>query len=320
MLCVFCILCAQSFVSSGQKAANPGDWGSDHVGKPLPEFATGDECLFCHRNDIGSAWAKNWHNLTVRDADANCAGLAALNQDPKLKSFAKDATRVLGGRHELRFLKPNSAYGKLDLLSTAWVPAHGERPGNLVDAEKPRWDSSTFGDGCAGCHATAVDAKTRAFSSPSLDCCVCHGDVPANHSKDTSLVYLSRKRKDAARVVTSICAQCHVRTGKARSSGLPYPNHFVAGDNLFRDFQVDWSEENLAKLNPADRHVLANVRDIVVLGKEDVTCLTCHEVHKQSSQKHRRLEQGESCLYCHNPTGSKKIRPAYEVHSKTCSY
>jgi hypothetical protein len=111
-----------------------------------------------------------------------------------------------------------------------------------------------------------------------------------------------------------------VRTGKAKSTGLPYPNNFVAGDNLFRDFQVDWSAEHLKKLNPADRHVLANVRDVVVLGKEDVICLTCHEVHKQSSQKHRRVEQSESCLHCHNPTGSKKIRPPFEVHSRTCGY
>ena len=46
-------------------------------------------------------------------------------------------------------------------------------------------------------------------------------------------------------MVTSICAQCHVRTGKSRSTGLPYPNNFVAGDNLFRDFQVDFSDEAL---------------------------------------------------------------------------
>jgi hypothetical protein len=30
----------------------------------------------------------------------------------------------------------------------------------------------------------------------------------------------------------------------------------VAGDNLFRDFQVDFSDEQLARLNPADLHHL----------------------------------------------------------------
>jgi len=322
VLGVFCVLTVSLFARQQDKSKplDPAAWGSDHAGKPLPEFATGDACLFCHRNNIGSEWTKNWHNQTIRETDADTPGLAALNQDPNLKEFARDATRVLGGRQQLRFLKPNGAYGKLDLLSTAWVPAHAGQRGKLTGTDKPHWDAKTFADGCAGCHATAVDAKTRAFASPSLDCFVCHGDVPANHPKDPSLAFLARKRNDPARVVTSICAQCHLRTGKAKSTGLPYPNHFVAGDNLFRDFQVDWSEEQLKELNPADRHVQANVRDVVVRGKEEVTCLSCHDVHQQSSQKHRRVEWGDSCLDCHNPTGSKKIRPAFEVHSRICGY
>ena len=58
-----------------------------------------------------------------------------------------------------------------------------------------------------------------------------------------------------------------MRTGKSRSSGLPYPNNFVAGDNLFRDFRVDLTEMAIQKLNPADRHVQENVRDVVLLGE-----------------------------------------------------
>src|SRR5438128_2565485 len=83
----------------------------------------------------------------------------------------------------------------------------------------PQLEEEKFADACAGCHTTAVEAKTRAFSALSLDCYVCHGDVPLQHSKDTALVHLSKKRQDPARVVTSICAQCHVRTGKSRSTG-----------------------------------------------------------------------------------------------------
>jgi hypothetical protein len=318
----FCVFCGYLFARDQEKARSldPAGWGNDHVGKPLPEFATGDECLFCHRNNIGSEWAKNWHNLTIREADAETPGRAALSHDPTLKGFAAEATRVLGGRQQLRFLKPSGSYGKLEVLSTAWIPPSGAQPGKLIHTEKPHWDSRTFADGCAGCHATAVDARTRAFASPSLDCFVCHGDVPANHPKEPNLALLARKRNDSARVVTSICAQCHVRTGKSKSTGLPYPNQFVAGDNLFRDFQIEWSDEHLKKLNPADRHVLANVRDVVIRGKEEVTCLSCHEVHKQSTQRHRRLPQAESCLDCHLATGSKKIRPAFEVHSRTCGY
>src|SRR5205807_3001829 len=144
--------------------------------------------------------------------------------------------------------------------------------------------------------------KTRAFAAVSLDCYTCHGDLPLKHSKEPGLAPLSKKRHDSAAVVTSICAQCHVRTGTSRSTGLPYPNNFVAGDNLFRDFQVNFAAESLAGLNPADRHVLENVRDVVLHGKEEVTSLSCHAIHQQSSKKHHLVAAGDSCLNCHQPT------------------
>ena len=208
----------------------------------------------------------------------------------------------------------------MDLLSVAWKADTSGKSGKLVSPDNPRWDARTFADQCAGCHATAVDPKTRAFANASLDCFTCHGDVPPEHAKDTKFAYLAKKKHDSAQVITSICAQCHVRTGKSKSTGLPYPNNFVAGDNLFRDFQVDFAADGLARLNPADRHVLENVRDVVLLGKEDVTCLSCHDVHKESTKKHHQVAEDASCQLCHNATGSKKVRKTYEVHSNTCKY
>src|SRR3989442_962518 len=48
-----------------QSADDPAAWGSNHIGKPIPEYVHGDECLFCHRNNIGITWQKNSHGLTV---------------------------------------------------------------------------------------------------------------------------------------------------------------------------------------------------------------------------------------------------------------
>ena len=54
---------------------------------------------------------------------------------------------------------------------------------------------------------------------------------------------LAKARKDSPAAVTSHLRQsCHVRFGKSKSSGLPYPTNFVAGDNLFKDFQVDFGQ------------------------------------------------------------------------------
>jgi hypothetical protein len=314
--------CRPGTVAEPPRTLDPAAWGSDHVGKPVPEYVAGDECLFCHRNDVGPSWNDNHHNRSVRELAPDSEGLAALLKSPALKGLAGSASLVMGETHRQRFLKPAAAYGQLDLLSVGWVPprAGAEAEGKLVDTERPQWDTKTFADSCAGCHSTAVDSVQRTFAARSLDCCVCHGPVPNEHTKNAALVYLSPRRKDPGRVTTSVCAQCHVRTGTARSTGRPYPNNFVAGDNLFRDFQVDFSADAIDRLDPGDRHIVQNVRDVVLLGKDRVTCLSCHDVHKQSSRKHHLLAQAESCFTCHGEAGLKHERKPYAVHSKVCGY
>src|SRR5262245_23082454 len=306
-------------VADGPKRLDPAAWGGDHVGMPVPEYVTGDECLFCHREKVGRAWGANRHQLTIRAAGEGSPALGALKQSPA-KGFADEVKLVLGGGRRQRFLRPAKEYGRLELLSVEWAPPRGDEPGKLLSADRPHWDARQFGQSCAGCHATAVDPKEQAFSSPSLDCFVCHGNVPPEHGKKPELAHLSPARKDPARVVTSICAQCHARTGKSQSTGRPYPTNFVAGDNLSRDLRVDFSDQGLGGLSTADRHVLENVRDVVVLGKESVTCLSCHDVHGRSSKKHHRVARGDSCLTCHHPEGPMRDVKPMSAGSKTCGY
>jgi hypothetical protein len=298
----------------------PAAWGSDHVGKPVPEYVPGDECLFCHRNDVGPAWNDNRHNRSVRELAPDSEPLAALLKTPELKELAASVSLVMGETRRQRFLKPSAAYGQLDLFSAGWVPARAGTQGKLIDTAHPQWDTKTFADSCAGCHSTAVDPVQRTFAARSLDCCVCHGQVPGAHTENGSLVHLSPRRKDPPRVTTSICAQCHVRTGTSRSTGRPYPNNFVAGDNLFRDMQVDLSAAAIDRLDPGDRHILENVRDVVLVGKERVTCLSCHDVHKQTTRKHHVLAQTGSCFTCHSEAGLKQDRKPYAVHNRVCGY
>src|SRR4051794_7347286 len=161
--------------SDEPKKLGPAAWGGDHVGKPVPEYPTGDECLFCHR-EVGKTWGENRHNLTVRPA-AETGALKAL-QKSDAKEFADAVKFVLGGQHRQRFLKPSKEYGKLDLLSVEWVPPRDKQPAKFASAERPHWNMTQFADSCAGCHATAVDPKEKAFSAVALDCFACHGDVP----------------------------------------------------------------------------------------------------------------------------------------------
>jgi predicted CxxxxCH...CXXCH cytochrome family protein len=299
---------------------DPAAWGADHVGKPFPPYVTGDECLFCHR-DIGNAWGQNRHQLTVRPAAPDDAALAALRDVPG-DAIAQQTQFLLGAERVTRFLKRSKEYGKLDLHSTAF----SRREGQLKNDDAPAWQAGTFGDRCAGCHATAVETNTRAFAAISLDCFTCHGDVPLEHTKDVSRVLLSSQNAEARQVI-SLCGQCHLRGGKSKSTGRPYPNTFVAGDNLFRDFEVDFSEETIAAATAIDRHIFLNVRDAAAFGRSDTTCLTCHDVHGQSTAKHQNLADAAICSSCHVPqTDNAELRdeitPSQRLrtHSRVCDY
>lgn len=298
---------------------DPAGWGSDHVGQGLPEFIESGECLFCHRHDVGRSWSLDRHALTLHDALPELPAMRALAGDPEAAALAPEVKHLLGDGRANRFARRSERYGRLDLLSVRAHRGRGDR-WRLTDSGDPHWDTEKFNARCAGCHATAVDPETQAFSLPSLDCFVCHGDAPVEHANDPTRMPLAKKRGDPPRVVTAICAQCHVRFGRSRSSGRPFPNNFVAGDNLFRDFEIDWAKADDPEVNPADRHVLANVRDVVVRGDESLTCLSCHSVHGHSTQRHRQLAEHASCAICHPPGEPKSKHRVYEVHSELCEY
>jgi hypothetical protein len=304
--------------SPERKPVDPKAWGGNHVGKPLAGFAHGDECLFCHRNAIGPLWQKNAHALTVRQIEDAPELAKTLESQPGLADVAKQVEYFLGSRHRARFLK-KEGYGKFATLNAQVEMGANNQPAALIADGKLAWDKEKFANRCAGCHTTAVDPETRAFSAFGLDCYVCHGEVDLNHSNDTSLVLLSKKRRDDARVITSLCAQCHLRESKSRSTGLPYPNNFVAGDNLFQDLEVDWARADDQKLNAGDRHVWRNARDVALYGDESITCLSCHQVHTNSSFKHRRVLPAPICAECHQGQGFKDVK-RYEVHSSLCEY
>jgi predicted CXXCH cytochrome family protein len=265
----------------------------DHAGQPVPKYVTGDECLFCHRVKVADTWQQNPHARTIHPRDTDDAGT---------KNLSEDAEYVLGAHPPHRGLKEHG-YGKFDLLS----------------GDGKTWDGEIFALRCAGCHTTAVDPKAHTFSTSSLDCYTCHGVVPQNHPNDISLVWFSTKHSRDPKQIVSICAQCHLRQGTSKSSGLPYPNNFVAGDDLLHDFQVDFVRADDSHLNPGDRHIYRNARDVVVNGGKD-TCLSCHNVHADSTRKHRLVLTGEICLDCHYAEGPKKNVKKYIVHSDVCQY
>ena len=304
-------------VDPGQQKLDPAAWGSDHVGKPVPEYVTGDECLFCHRNDIGPAWQKNAHGITLRDRNDAPALLAILKSQPAIKEA--EVEYFLGSRNRLRFLK-KAGYGKFAIHGSQAALNPDKTLKGWIDLDKQSWDADRFARNCAGCHTTAVDPKTQSFGQFGLDCYTCHGVVDLDHTSDVSKVFLSKKNSSNAKAITSMCASCHLRGGKSKASGLPYANNFVPGDNLFKDFAVDFAKADDETLNPGDRHVYQNVRDVVLNGIEFPTCISCHAVHENSTVKHRRAPRNATCAGCHEAEGTIKGSKPYVVKSPLCEY
>src|SRR5262249_53226959 len=120
--------------SAGGEAAAP----HDHVGKSLPDYMTGDQCLFCHRNVVGPTWEREPHAWTIRDRAV----------PPAVAQLPKDATHIMGSAQHYRALKL-SGYGKFDLLAD----------------DGKTWQPDVFAKQCAGCHTTGVDPSTHAFSA-----------------------------------------------------------------------------------------------------------------------------------------------------------
>jgi len=94
----------------------------------------------------------------------------------------------------------------------------------------------------------------------------------------------------------------------------------VPGDNVLKDFDVDLSEARIKREDPGEAHILQNVRDVAVVGATDTTCVTCHDVHGESTARHEKLFERPICFICHiEDKPLSAVRP-YERHSATCEY
>src|SRR5262252_7560161 len=119
----------------GQKTIDPKAWGGNHIGKPIPDYVHGDECLFCHRNDIGPTWQKNAHGLTLRQREDAPELTKMLESQPALTDVAKQVEYFLGSRHRVRFLK-KEGYGKFNMLNAQAALGGNDHATKLIDQEK----------------------------------------------------------------------------------------------------------------------------------------------------------------------------------------
>lgn len=257
----------------------------------------------------------------MRSPEATEPAIVALEQAQLVPLKPSDVEILLGDGEHVRFLKRLPEYGKVAVSSVSFANRPGAAPKDcLVGANNPRWDETLFADRCAGCHATGIETETASMSATSLECYVCHGLTDIEHSLPENFALLSGKQAIDPRVEVSICGQCHLRGGKSRATGRPYPTNFVAGDNLLRDFQVDFSDEAIHSMDAIDRHVFENARDVLLRGRGSLTCTSCHQIHTNSSDKHVEVGESEYCAVCHKPGDFSRVATPKNRFSKVCLY
>lgn len=309
---------ASAGVAVPAQQLDPAAWGGDHVGKPAPDLYGGDECLFCHRATVGAVWQNDPHFRATRDKFQGghlSPEIEALGAQPPFKKAAAEVDFVVGHRRAARFLR-RADRGGFDLLDALLFDPKQPR----LDAQsKPAWDTQKFTAKCIGCHMTGVDPVSLRPFETFVGCESCHGPYDERHTGGTVFMRFAKKAKETPQMIASACGSCHLRGGHSRSTGRPFANNFIAGDNLFKDFAFDFSRVDDASLNPMDAHVQQNVRDIVFGRRDNLTCLSCHKLHSTGSTLHRRQPKTDYCYVCHKAEPFKELKP-YEVHSAVCEY
>ncbi|MFL6276303.1 MAG: multiheme c-type cytochrome [Blastocatellia bacterium] len=305
-------------VGASAQQFDPAGWGGNHVGKPAPELYGGDECLFCHRFTVGSVWQNDPHFRAIRDkfqGGHTATEIEALDGQPPFKQAAPQVDFILGHRRAERFLRRND-HGGFDLLNATLMNPKQPR---FEARSRAEWDAQKFATKCIGCHMTGVDPTSLRPFETFVGCESCHGPYDDRHTGGTVFMRFAKKAKETPQMIASACGSCHLRGGASRSTGRPFANNFVSGDNLFKDFAFDFSHADDAGLNAMDAHIQRNVRDIVLLGRDNLTCLSCHKLHSTGSALHRRQPKTDYCYVCHKTEPFKELKP-YEVHSGICEY
>src|SRR5258708_2045886 len=81
-------------------------WGRKPVPpKPYPMFISGDECLFCHRGDVGKTWQTNAHTLTMLQKEDAPELVKLIESQPALGKVAGEVGYFMLGHSRVRFLK-----------------------------------------------------------------------------------------------------------------------------------------------------------------------------------------------------------------------
>ena len=201
------------------------------AGAQTPEFVHGEECLFCHRHNIGSSWQRNAHNLTTRQVEGGDGILLGRHGTRQLKKAGYNRLVFTDGKSSTDFnrrcaschttaVDPTDftyAYLGIDCYAChgAVVLRHSTREATVPLGKRAATDAKAATAICAACHLRGEEPhpadrhvwrSAREDGGGCLDCHSIHGNGAQRHRRV---------------LASAICNDCHV-PGQPRKEVRPY--------------------------------------------------------------------------------------------------
>jgi hypothetical protein len=223
---------------------------------------------------------------------------------------------VGSGRHSLTYLV--EADGFLVESPVSWYAsrkAWGMSPG--YDNPHHGGFERAVGEGCLVCHAGQAQAVDRSLhrmqvGEAAIGCERCHGpgslhvarhgglgrpsDAPAEAIDDTIVnpAHLPRALAEA------VCQQCHLRTAATVPARGRQLADYRPGLPL-EDFRQDYQLEQADKPMTVVGHVEQMHLSICYQKSATLTCLSCHNPHREPRLEARDAHYNAVCATCHAP-------------------
>lgn len=262
-------------------------------------YVGSDACKTCHA-DVYKNWKGTKHATMVQDA-----------KSPTLWNISNFAT--------------NDSF---QLSDVKYVVAQGQR---FVDskmmymnrrwnAEARKWEVNTPSNwltGCASCHTTGYDAKTKTFAEVGISCESCHGGGKRHVLAGGGVGTIK------ASVGNDSCDSCH--GGDRQAGQIAETKHAVAFAELSKEAGYG---DRCIKCHSATFMVAVDngktpptwadfSKGALQNDRISITCVVCHDPHKYTNEAQLRKDKQATCTDCH--TGSlaataTSFKPGAEAH------
>ncbi len=195
------------------------------------QYTTSEGCKECHP-EIYRQWEMTSHAKMLRDARKTPSAILADNFSEDIPFTKDDIEFTLGSHWIQKYL--TRIDGDLYILPRFW---------NIVENDwEPysiwNWRNRPYSHHCNWCHSVGYDTGTKTYVEESIGCEACHGPGK-RHAESGEAEDIVNPAKLPKMEADMICEACHTDGKDRRSKTYPFPDGYVAGDDL-REYYTDF--------------------------------------------------------------------------------